>query len=210
MIRDGCYDHNARLPPERELSAALGVTRSALRLALVELEDDGLIWRHVGRGTFVGARPVLNLTDVAFLRELSSPEQVISARIAIEPELARRAARHGSKADVDEMISCAARCRKAETWRNYEAWDNRLHDAIAKATHNKLLMYLFETLNVVRRSAVWGQPRSTPGPLVDHFSFAQHDAIIEAIIERDDEASAARMRQHLKTVRSRVLPALNR
>ena len=47
-----------------------------------------------GAGTFIGARPVLNLADVAYLGELASPAQVIVARLAIEPELARLAAVH--------------------------------------------------------------------------------------------------------------------
>jgi DNA-binding GntR family transcriptional regulator len=38
-----------------------------MRAALQILEEDGLVWRHVGLGTFVGARPVLNLEDVMLL-----------------------------------------------------------------------------------------------------------------------------------------------
>ena len=202
------YEHNQRLPPERQLCDILGVSRSQLRGALRVLEEDGLIWRHVGRGTFIGARPVLNLNDIKFLGELASPEQVLVSRAAIEPPLAQLAAIHGSNADLDEIANCAERCRAAEDWRSYEAWDNNLHDAIARATRNKLLIYLFETLNVVRRSIVWDQHRQTIGPTADHISFMEHDAIIEAITNRDGEQAAAAMRDHLRSVRQRVLPAL--
>ena len=95
------YEHNQRLPPERQLCDILGVSRSQLRGALKVLEKDGLIWRHVGRGTFIGARPVLNLNDIKFLGELASPEQVLESRAAIEPPLAQLAAIHGSNADLD-------------------------------------------------------------------------------------------------------------
>ncbi len=203
------FNHNDRLPAERDLSEQFGVSRGDLRKALSLLEEDGLIWRHVGRGTFIGARPVLNLADVAYLGELASPAQVIAARLAIEPELARLAAVYGTRADFDEILACSQRGRAAADWRSYEAWDNNLHYAIAKATHNKLLVYLFDIVNAVRRSTVWGQRRDTKTPPPDHFSFAQHDAIAAAIAARDGALASQRMREHLNAVRERVLPALS-
>lgn len=202
------FNHNDRLPAERALCQQFGVTRGELRKALADLEEDGLIWRHVGRGTFIGARPVLNLADVAYLGELASPARVIVARLAIEPELARLAALHGTRADFDGLLGWSRRCRTAPDWRSYEAADNNLHHAVARATHNKLLVYLFDTLNVVRRSTVWGQQRSSLLPPRDHFSFDQHDALTDAITARDASLAATRMRDHLLTVRERVLPAM--
>ena len=43
-----------RLPPEKELAVALGVSRGTLRLALERLESNGEIIRRQGSGTFVG------------------------------------------------------------------------------------------------------------------------------------------------------------
>ncbi|TGD65536.1 FadR family transcriptional regulator [Tabrizicola sp. WMC-M-20] len=203
------FKHNDRLPPERVLAQRFGVTRGELRKGLAELEKDGLIWRHVGRGTFIGARPVLNLADATYLGELASPAQVIAARLVIEPELARLAALYGTRADFDEIQACSSRCRAANDWRIYEAWDNNLHHAIAKATHNKLLIYLFDILNVVRRSTVWGQPRTSRKPHTDHRSFAEHDAICAAILARDGQVASLRMRDHMVSVRERVLPAIS-
>lgn len=207
-VAEGGFQHNDRLPPERDLAARLGVSRADLRKALAVLESDGLIWRHVGRGTFIGSRPVLNLADVAYLGELASPSQVMVARIAVEPELARLAALYAARADFEAIAHWTQRCRSAPDWRSYEAADNNLHHAIAKATHNKLLLYLFDTLNTVRRSTVWGQRRTTTRPPPDHFSFDQHDAIRAAILARDGARAAALMRDHLTAVRDRVLPTL--
>ncbi|MBL8831809.1 MAG: FadR family transcriptional regulator [Rhodospirillales bacterium] len=209
FIVDSGFHHNARLPPERDLCGTLGVSRGELRKALAELENDGLIWRHVGRGTFVGSRPVLNLLDVEYLEKLARPIKVIEARLAIEPELARLSAIHGAKADFDEIRNCSQKCRDARDWRTYEAWDNNFHLAIAKATHNKVLIHLFDTLNVVRRSIVWGQLRASTLPPRTHPSFHEHDLIIAAISSRDAAGAATLMREHLASVRDRVIPALS-
>jgi DNA-binding FadR family transcriptional regulator len=208
FIERGGYAHNARLPTERTLAAEFGVTRAALRKALDALEAAGLIWRHVGRGTFVGARPVPNLGDVSWLVQAVSPPQVMDARIAVEPELARLAARHAAARQIDGLRVAARRCRAAPDWRGYEAMDNQFHLEVARAAQNKLLLHLFETLNVVRRSIVWGQKRTTPRPPETHFSFAQHDRIVEAVATRDEAAAAAEMRAHLQAVRAHVLPGL--
>lgn len=206
LIDSAGYRHNDRVPPERELCEILGTTRSRLRTALSDLEAQGRIWRHVGRGTFVGSRPVLNLEDVTYLGGQIKPQQVVAVRLAIEPELSRLAARHASRSELDQIRLCADRCRNAEDWRMYEAWDNNLHHAIARATHNQLFQYFFETLNSVRRSIVWGQPRATRKPAEDYSSFTQHDAIVSAIAAREDDLAARMMLDHLRSVYSRVLP----
>lgn len=203
------YAHNDRLPPERRMCTTLGVTRNQLRRALSELEGQGLIWRHVGRGTFVGARPVLNLDDVTYLRDQVKPEQVVSVRFTIEPEMARLAAVYSKKADHDQIQICAERCRNALDWRGYEAWDNKLHHAIARASQNKLYIYYFETLNVVRRSMVWGQPRTSLRPAQDYTSFLEHDLIVQAILSHDSDRAARAMRAHLRSVYERILPSVD-
>lgn len=206
LIDNEGYRHNDRIPPERDLCAQLGVTRNQLRKALAELEAQGLIWRHVGRGTFVGARPVLNLTDVTYLRDQIQPAQVVAVRLNIEPELSRLAALSASKSDREQMTLCANNCREAEDWRTYEAWDNNLHHAIARSTGNQLFLYFFETLNSVRRSIVWGQPRKTRGPVAGYSSFSEHDDIVSAISAGEGDRAAIAMRKHLVSVYSRVLP----
>ncbi|MEM9248765.1 MAG: FadR/GntR family transcriptional regulator [Pseudomonadota bacterium] len=198
------FAHSDRIPAERQLAAEFHVSRAVLRKALTKLEDDGLIWRHVGRGTFVGPRPVHNLNDLAYLKDVARPSQLIEARIAIEPELARLASLHAVSTDFAQMREWAERSRRAPDWRSYEASDTNLHNAIARATKNKLLIHLFDELNTVRRAIVWNQQRTTSKPAKDHFSFDQHDAIVDAIENHDPAEAALRMRDHLRSVRDNM------
>jgi len=196
----------ARLPPERELSEILGVSRGELRKALATLEGQGELWRHVGKGTFVGARPVAELASVASMAAETSPAEVMRARLVVEPELAREAALHHTLGDIAELRRCLTGARAAETWRHYENWDNRLHRAIAEAADNALLLAIFDTLNAVRRTVVWGRLRDErPRPPPDHHSFGEHEAIVAAIEERDLSAAANRMRLHLRHVQALLL-----
>ncbi|MGZ2257958.1 FadR/GntR family transcriptional regulator [Roseobacter sp. A03A-229] len=206
MIITEKYAFSDRLPPERALCRDFDVTRHQLRTALISLEERGLIWRHVGRGTFVGPRPVFNLKEVAYLSELVSPRQMVAVRNSIEPELARLAAENAKKSDLEQIRECALRCTQADDWRGYEAGDTDLHHAIARAAHNKLYLYFFETLNVVRRGMVWKQTRTTRGPAKDYCSFAQHERIVAAIESGDAEGARTAMQAHLKSVYGRLFP----
>lgn len=196
----------ARLPPERQLAGDLGVSRGTLRRALADLEAEGLIWRHVGRGTFVGNRPVDTVQDLTDVTRRTNPAGVMEARLALEPELARLAAIHATPADLEELVDCVRESRAAGDWRTYEYWDNRLHRVVAQATANVVLLALFDGLNTVRRTVTWGRLRrfaARPDP--GHHSFAEHDRLVRAIGERDPAAAAEAMRLHLRSVRDHLL-----
>src|SRR4051812_13947646 len=62
QILNGAWASGRPLPPERDMAAQFGVARNTLRRIIQELEEEGLIESHPGRGTFVRASP---LGDVA-------------------------------------------------------------------------------------------------------------------------------------------------
>lgn len=190
-----------RLPPERELAEALDVGRGALRKALATLQAEGVVWRHVGKGTFTGERPIDTIADVNAMVQRTNPLEVMGARIAFEPEVTRCAALNATPGQIAEIRSCMTKAQQAPTWRLYEQWDNRLHRAIAEASQNSLLLGLLDTLNAVRRAVTWGRLRDTPlRPPPDHHSFAEHARIVEAIADRDGTGAADAMRRHLRSV----------
>jgi DNA-binding transcriptional MocR family regulator len=55
-IRTGALPLGSRLPPIRELAVDLGLTRLTVHNAYAELQADGWIESHVGRGTYVAKR----------------------------------------------------------------------------------------------------------------------------------------------------------
>jgi len=192
---------DGRLPPERVLAELLGVTRAELRKGLATLESEGVLWRHVGKGTFVGQRPPMPAADVMALARKTSPREVMVARIALEPQLTRLAAINATEEENARLRDINARCRAASSWRQYETMDAALHHQIAKASHNTPLLGLVEVLNTVRRMVTWGRLRQTPNrPPDNHHSFAEHERILDAIASRDMAGAEQAMRVHLETV----------
>lgn len=55
-ITKGDLKSGETLPPEREISAVMGISRITIRKAIAELVDEGLLIRQQGSGTFVAAR----------------------------------------------------------------------------------------------------------------------------------------------------------
>jgi len=209
MIEDGDYPLNSRLPPERDLCVRLGVKRNALRRALAALESAGQIWRHVGKGTFVGSPPPAGTEDMSALTSRTNPGEVMQARLMVEPELARLAALNATASDIDEMRHCIRKTKSASEWRTYEMWDTRLHRSIAKAGGNGCMLAVFDMLNSVRRAVTWGRLRAYDlTPDHDHHSFSEHDALVDAIEERDTELAATLMRDHLREVRRDLMQSM--
>lgn len=203
FIEAGGYASGDRLPSERELIVELDMNRTALRKALDALERQGMIWRHVGKGTFVSGPE-----DPGAIGEVSrqmTPVRMIQARLCIEPALAREAAIHASRSAIARMNTAKDAARAATTWAEYEAQDDLFHRAVAEASDNILLLTLFDQFNAVRRAVSGGTVvRATTRPTADHRSFAEHDRIAAAIEARDSHAAHTAMRSHIGSVSERL------
>lgn len=201
---------NGRLPPERDLAERFAVKRAQIRKALAVLEAEGRVWRHVGKGTFLSAGPsggargsLSGPPDIEAIADRTSPPEAMQARLIIEPELARLAALKATSAQIAELRDLCHRMRAAVTWSAYEELDWRFHNLIAEASGNTLLVEVQHLVNGVRRSVVWGRLAKRPvGPSPDYHSFDEHDAIVQAVAERDRRGAADAMRRHLASTAS--------
>ena len=159
---NGVLGPGAKLPTERELVHQLAAPRSAIRRALESLERDGLIIRHVGRGTFLADSAPAGAESAP---PDTSPSEIMQARLAIEPPVAALAARVATQADIDRISECLRRGGASDDFEGFEGWDARLHRAIAVAAHNGLLLGMFDVMNTGRSLPVWGSlKRRTSSP----------------------------------------------
>ena len=103
LILRGILRPGERLPPERDLSERLGVSRPSLREAVADLQAQGLLTSRAGSGIFV-AEVLGSAFSPALLRLFSIHEEAVfdyvSFRRDIEALAAERAARLGSDQDL--------------------------------------------------------------------------------------------------------------
>ncbi len=190
-----------RLPPEPRLSEELGVSRSRLRTLLKRLEGEGLIWRHVGKGTFAGPRQIA--ADDKAWTESVSVDDVFSARLVLEPQLAAQAALRATATDVAAMEECLAEMAATSSFVHWKQLDEKLHRVIAAAGHNPLLAMLHETLRSQMKVGIDARMAEIFGrvPEPRRATDIEHAAIVDAIKAHDPERAETGMRGHVESVR---------
>ncbi len=107
-----------QLPSEPELARSLHVSRSSLRAAIALLEEEGLLRRLQGSGTYVNDRPLLrddlsrNLSVSAMIRSTGQVPGALRSQAALEPAPAEVAEAFGMTEGA--TVSALRRVRTAD------------------------------------------------------------------------------------------------
>ncbi|WP_375779386.1 FadR/GntR family transcriptional regulator [Bradyrhizobium sp. ma5] len=208
-LRERGFGPNAQLPPERQLAGDLNLSRSRLRTSLAKLEREGVIWRHVGQGTFMSALPELQRTSPfeepgAVLE--TNPSEILEARLALEPQIAFLAAQRATGSDVERIGEILAKSTEKEPWEEWRALDKAFHLAIGEASRNQLLLKLLITIQDSQTQRNWGRLSDLPSAMARRAHITdEHDAIFRAIQSREAQEAAVLMRRHLEEVRKALL-----
>ncbi len=203
LIGNGEVAPGARLPAERDLARQLGVSRPSLREALIALEVEGLLDVRVGSGIYVSQPD--GRTHGAVLADASGPFEVIRARWMIEGECAALAAKHGSAAQLRAIGKAHADLqREAKRYHNPLDADRLFHVRIAQATGNSALELVVQTLWDQRVGPLYRALESKlEYPAMAAETIGEHEAVLDAILERDPAAARRAMRRHMDMTRKR-------
>jgi GntR family transcriptional repressor for pyruvate dehydrogenase complex len=202
-IQEGKLLPGAQIRTEAELCKEYEVSRTVVREAIVRLRSEGLVISRQGIGVFVTDNHVARHFEVDWdsIRTLPQTLALLELRLAIE---------------VESAGLCASRCTKADA-RNIRQWmektdlhfkelentklhyDFDFHLAIAKGTKNP---HFYQILHFLKPIIA---PRIELSALVKDKSKAEyeriiqseHEAIVSAIEDRDEEGARAHMRTHL-------------
>lgn len=191
-----------RLPTERQLSEQFSVGRSVTRRALGELEAEGLLYRHVGRGTFVGSGKDEKATPTV------SPAEYIEARLRFEPELAWMIVANATTADLTVIREQLKRSETANSMPKFEIYDANFHQALVSATHNSLAIDMYRVIDGVRRRehAKWGHLHGKLQTAEQRNIFIkEHNQIYGALAKRDARTAREAWSNHIRNTKRRIM-----
>lgn len=202
MIVSGELGPGDRLPPEKELSERLGLSRSSLREAVKALEVIRVLDVRRGDGTYVTSlEPRLLLEAMSFVVDLHQDDSILeifAVRRMLEPGAAALAARVAGDDDIAAVAALVDELGRDPDIEALVAHDIDFHNRIAASTGNAYLASLLESLSSrTVRARVWRG--ITEGGSVSR-TIGEHRAIVDALRRRDAELAAALMVAHVAGV----------
>jgi GntR family transcriptional repressor for pyruvate dehydrogenase complex len=187
MIQSGELPPGSRLPPENQLAAQMGISRSGVREAVKVLESARVLDVRRGNGTYVTSlAPRLLLEGVGFAVELLQGEtllEVMEVRRLLEPSATGLAARRITDEQLDDLAEGLRRMRDAADPEKLMEADLSFHRAIVASTGNETLTSLLDGLSGrTVRARVW---RGLVESNVARATIDEHQAIYDALRARD-------------------------
>ncbi len=204
LIFRGQLKPGEQILPERELSEAMGVSRTTVRNAINKLVVLGLLEHKQGQGTFVRSPDTRIGNPVAAAMEVhdATISDLLEVRMGLECNAAALAAVRAVKEDLLLMDDSLEEMRvEVKSGRLGTEADTAFHMAMAYATKNPVHVYLMKNFydflfTGIKKnlSHLYEDPHNIEEILL------QHGSIIEAIKKRDPQAATNAMRRHIKYV----------
>jgi len=198
LITDGVLAVGDQLPPERALSASLGVSRHSLRQALSALEAQGMIEIRHGSGAYLIATEPSHVASEMADALIDSSEQlpyVMEARFAIEPFLVGLAAERATTRELDRIRAALAEMeQEIAAGESGEAGDVAFHAAVLDAAKSPVLVDFMRQLQPgVHRL----REEALAQPTAPSLAVEAHHAILAALEARDRGRAVRAAQQHL-------------
>ncbi|MEK0226246.1 FadR/GntR family transcriptional regulator [Bifidobacterium mongoliense] len=192
------YSAGARLPGERELAKAFGVSRNTVREALDMLERRNLVATKWGSGTVVlGVDEAAQEISAKLSQAKHDWGNVSQLRYLVEPGIARLAATTATDADLitmhDEIEQSSAHLPAAESL----DLDIRFHLLLAQSTGNPLIAALMRFVNESTQDTRLATHETD---MRRQLSLDGHRRIFDCISRGDAQAAEEAMLLHLQQV----------
>ncbi|ACL21422.1 FadR/GntR family transcriptional regulator [Desulfitobacterium hafniense] len=210
LVARGELKPGDRLPSERDLVERLKVSRASIREALSALELMGLLEVRSGEGTFV--RRLRSESVVAPLAWMLTMEkgtvlELLEIRKILEVQAVGMAAERAEAEDIRELSAALDRLQDdLHSPTSDGSSDHRFHYAITRATKNKIMIRLMDTISdLMKYSLKASRSKLYEGKYTPALLFQEHKKIYEAIVAKDVEMARNYMLTHLTGVEEEIL-----
>ncbi len=196
-----------KLPSERELVEAFGVSRVSVREALHALANSGLlsVKQGMGGGYYIAAATTKQVSDsLSTLLRLgkASLDHLTEARLLLEPEMARLATQRASDKQVTELEDVLTEVEVLLNGNTLPAHhDLKFHRLIAQATENPVLILTVNSLMDLVEEEV---SKLTLDREINTTNLTFHRRIVEALRSRNEEKAYRFMLEHVQEVQRQL------
>jgi GntR family uxuAB operon transcriptional repressor len=206
LISSGEFSVHERLPPERELAQTLKISRNVVREALLALEIAGYVDIRVGVGTFVVSNSARRARTESFASfdAGASPTDILTARRAVEGEVAAIAATEATDAEIKEIGEILEEIKKSGGAPS-ELVDlpRDFHERLAEATHNPVLIGIVQQLWDLTRGELFENIRHHTRMQESHRRRQLYRIrLLDRLKSRDANGAREAMHAHLDEVTS--------
>lgn len=214
-ILDGSLRPGEKLPSERDLVAALGVSRTSVREALRALEAMGIVEAKTGSGREAGSvvtsqstQALTNLLRLHVALTGISLADLVDTRVQLERGAVAGAAERASTADIANLQALLDEMRSpAIEYQTFNSLDTEFHVGIALISGNKLTTNLMQALRATVEHEMTAVFERLPEwrPVADAL-VNEHEAILRAIQKGAGDVAADLVTDHIRNFyRDRIL-----
>lgn len=206
QILEGDLEKGDKLPPERELTDQLGLSRTSVREALRALEVLGIIHSQQGEGNFISGdigesliRPLASI----FTLNGGTKKDVIELRLNMEILSARLAAERISPDELNHLDDILVQMKAGPEDEVMYQLDDEFHETIAIATGNYLILSLIKLFDYITDSIVYAEKgRSTISktPELRWKIYMSHFNIFVALKKHNPDEAAYAMETHIRHI----------
>ena len=205
-ISSGEWAERGRMPPERDLANEFGVARNTVRRAVSLLEEDGVVVRHVGRGTFLAIANANSLAAAVARMEGAGPADIMEIRRLLEPAAAAFAATNARSNELNAVREAHQFAIESKDMPAFERWDAEFHERIFSCSRNELLKEIHNLVRILRNQSPWFEMKKRSFSEERRRNYCnEHQAVVDALLNRDPRQASDAMFAHLQTVARNLL-----
>ena len=196
-----------KLPPERQLSDLLEVSRPSLREALHILQAQGLVQIKHGQGTFVQEPIVAQELRASVMTKTHGLNELFDAREVLEVPASKWAAEKASKEDVRLLRATLNQIDTVTSidpidYDQLQSLDAKFHLKIVGIAGNR---FINQTLNVLQDVMKMSMETTLRLPGRTDISRSEHNQILAAIESGDGDLASKLTFQHITGARATAL-----